>query len=401
MYPSKTITFDYAPEEQDFIYLDEAATSWPKPPEVLETVLHSMMRAGTPSRSSHKKALEASRALSSSRRIVAEALGVSEIENLTFQPGCTQALNMLIKGIVKPGTRVLLSPFEHNSVTRPLYRMAREQGVELIKIPINAEGVVKLSALMDLLKEHPGASVVCQHASNVSGAIQPVGDLADLVHKYGARVIVDGAQSAGHIPFDFDMMQVDGWACPGHKGLRGPTGVGIAIMDDSVEVEPLLEGGTGSGSEEATEPLYARPEAYEVGTQNLPAIEGLAKAVSLIAPHIHERRKVEDEYCRLMMSGLQEIDGIHILGPQLGSPRVPVVSFVVEDVSSEYIASILDRNYHVAVRSGLHCAPSAHEVYGSLFTGTVRASFSADTPREWIEDFPGMVKEIVSQKSII
>ncbi len=401
MYTSQDIFIKYAPEESGIIYLDDAATSWPKPPEVIETVANSMMRAGSPSRSSHTQALEASRALTRSRRICAEQLGVAEPENLVFQPGCTQAINMLVKGLVKPGSRVLISPFEHNSVTRPLYRLQKEMNIELIKIPVNAEGGIKLASLMDLLKEHPGATVVCQHASNLSGAIQPVGDIADLVHKYNAKIIVDGAQTAGHIPFDFDMMMVEAWASSGHKGFRGPEGTGIAIMSSSEDFTPLVEGGTGSGSEEGPDLEHVRPDAYEAGTLNLPGIEGLAKAVELICPHIPERRRIEDEYCRIMISGLQEINGLHIIGPQLGSPRVPVVSFIVEGVSSEYIASVLDRNYKVAVRSGLHCAPSAHEAYGSLLTGTVRASFSADTPKDWIVDFAGMVKEIVTQQRII
>lgn len=387
--------------DDDLIYLDEAATSWPKPPEVIEAVAQSLMRAGSPSRSSHTHALEASRALAKARRVCAKYLGVSNPENLVFQPGCTQALNMLIKGIVTPGSRVLISPFEHNSVTRPLYRLKAEKQIELIKIPVNAEGCIKLSALMDLLEDYPGATVICQHASNVSGAIQPVGDIADLVHKYNAKIIVDGAQTAGHIPFDFDMMMVEAWACSGHKGLRGPAGTGIAIMSEQEDFIPLTEGGTGSGGEEGPDVKDIRPDAYEAGTVNLPGIEGLAQAVEIVCPQISERRKVEDEYCRIMISGLQEIDGLHIIGPELGAPRMPVVSFIVEGVSSEYIASVLDRNYKVAVRSGLHCAPSAHEAYGSLLTGTVRASFSADTPREWVEEFPGMVKEIVTQQKIL
>ncbi len=388
-------------EHDDVIYLDDAATSWPKPAAVIEAVTRSIERPGTPGRSSHTQALRASREMAHARRVAADFFSVHDSSNVVFQPGCTAGLNMLLKGLVNPGTRVLISPLEHNSVTRPLYRLSRDFQVEVVKIPTSDDGTIRLSALRKILSGSPVEVMAVQHASNVTGTIQPLGDIVDVAHEYGVKVIVDAAQTAGHIPIDFPLLEADALVCSGHKGLLGPTGVGLVVMDENLETTELIEGGTGSGGERSHEPFHSRPEAYEAGTPPLASIEGLCAGMEfLMAEGIDQRRTKETELVHSLMEGLLAIEGLRILGPGLGMPRVPLVSFVVEGVNPEIVAARLDREYGIATRSGLHCAPSAHERMGTLETGAVRMSLSADTPPAWIDSAVDATRAIVQDERL-
>jgi selenocysteine lyase/cysteine desulfurase len=378
------------------IYLDNAATSYPKPPEVIEAVLAALRLAGNPGRSSHASARLAAKNMELARLEIARFLGVEQPQRIVFQPGATQAANLFLQGSLKAGDRVLVSAAEHNAVTRPLSRLAKA-GINVEKIPCSTSGVIKLDAAEALLNDGPTAMVICQHGSNVSGAIQPIAELTQLANQSGARIIVDGAQVAGHIPVSLDDLGVDGWFCSGHKGIPGPQGVGILYKRDDFNPAALIAGGTGSGSADWDEDCTLEPECFEVGTPPFALIMGLAAAARCLddrqvviesgttavfdgdsaaadlacTTNKHERYLTEH-----LHRGLLDTPGVTVLGPELSSPRLPLVSFVAEQLSPDTIAHHLDVDYGIAVRAGLHCAPNAHEVLGTINTGAVRLSLN-------------------------
>lgn len=353
------------------IYLDHGATSWPKPPEVIEAVAQALTRyGGNPGRGAYRLALGTARAIHESRRDVAALLGVADARNLLFSSGCTEAMNLVLRGILSPGDRVVTTSVEHNAVARPLNTLA-EAGVFVEVVDTDEDGVVDPDAVEAALRVGPARAVVCQHAGNVTGAIQPVADLADVAHAHGALLLVDGAQAGGHLAVDLATLGADAWACSGHKGLLGPQGVGVLYLAPGCEPAELVAGGTGSGNSE--EPLQprVRPDRYEAGTPNTPGILGLGAAARLIAAEGERQRATEKALTRRLHVGLLEL-GFRVLGPGPDEPRVPVISAVHPRVESDRLAFALDRRYGVAVRAGLHCAPWAHRTLGTLDTGALR-----------------------------
>jgi len=356
------------------IYFDHAATSWPKPPVVVEAMSHALTDlGGNPGRGAHSMAIEAARAVHAARRDVAALLGVEDTKNLLFQPGCTQAMNLVLFGLLKPGDRVIACPTEHNAVARPLNVLA-SRGVEVVLAEADETGLVDVGAVEALIAESPTRAVVCQHAGNLTGAIQHVGDLADVAHDHGALMLVDGAQAGGHLAVDLSTLGADAWACSGHKGLLGPQGVGVLYLAPGCEPDELIFGGGGGGESEHPIGSRARPDRYEAGTPNVPGIVGLGAASRWLAAHADEQRRHESELVGRLMAGVRAMPGYRVLGPVLGEPRAPVVSIVHESAQADRLAFALDRRYGIAVRSGLHCAPWAHRTVGTLETGAVRLS---------------------------
>lgn len=354
-------------------YFDHAATSWPKPPEVMEAVAHALTEAGgNPGRGAHRLALAAARTIASARGSVSRLLNVRDERDLIFTSGCTHGLNLVFKGTLRPGDRVLVSGVEHNAVVRPLALLA-EAGVEVVRVPADAEGRIDADDFEQLAAADPVRMIVCQHASNVTGAIQPIGDLADIAHARGAALVVDGAQAAGHMVVDLAALGADAYAVPGHKGLLGPQGVGALYLAPGFEPEELLQGGSGGRSEETRQPLV-RPDRYEAGTCNTPGIAGLGAGAEFLLAHGEELRATERALTRSLHEGLAAIPGVRVLGPPVGEPRAPVVSIVHERTSPDEIAFALERRYGIAVRAGLHCTPWTHETVGTLETGAVRFS---------------------------
>lgn len=365
---------DTASTARRTVYFDHAATSWPKPPGVAEAVTHAITDlGGNPGRGAYAMALDAARAIHSARREVAGLLGVADPAHLIFQPGCTHALNLTLFGLIKPGDRVVAGPAEHNAVARPLNVLA-QGGVDVVLAPTDDAGYVDVDAVEALVAEAPTRAVVCQHAGNVSGAIQPVGDLADIAHHHGALMLVDGAQAGGHLPVDLSTLGADAWACSGHKGLLGPQGVGVLYLAEGCEPTELVVGGTGQG--ESEHPIGPRvlPDRYEAGTPNVPGIAGLGAAAAWLRANGEEQRAHEAALLKRLLAGLSAIPGYRVLGPAIDEPRVPVVSVVHEHAQSDQLAFALDRRYGIAVRSGLHCAPWAHRSLGTLGTGALRLS---------------------------
>ena len=356
------------------VYFDHAATSWPKPPEVLSAVERALAElGGNPGRGAHRLAIDAARSIHGARRDAAALLGVADAKNLLFQPGCTQAMNLVLFGLLVSGDRVVACPTEHNAVARPLNVLA-SRGVEVVLAPADEAGYVDPDAVEALGSAAATRAVVCQHAGNVTGAIQPVADLADVAHEHGALMLVDGAQAGGHLAVDLATLGADAWACAGHKGLLGPMGVGVLYLAPGCEPSELVVGGTGQGESEHPTGTLVRPDRYEAGTPNVPGIVGLGAAARWLREHGDEQRAHEAALTRRLLDGITALPGYTVFGPSAGEPRVPVVSVVHERVPADQLAFALDRRYGIAVRSGLHCAPWAHRTLGTLETGAVRLS---------------------------
>jgi selenocysteine lyase/cysteine desulfurase len=316
-------------------------------------------------------ALSASRAIHEARRNCAALLGVPNTRDLLFQPGCTMACNLMLKGLLMPGDRVVAGSMEHNAVARPLAHLAR-LGVDLEIVKADSTGFIDPDDIERAVRFAPTRAVVCLHASNLTGTIQPVGDLTDIAHEHGALMLVDGAQGAGHLEVDLAALGVDAYATSGHKGLLGPQGVGLLYLAPELAVEPQVEGGTGGGGSESAEMPAERPDRYEPGTANTPGIVGLGGAAEFVAVHGADQREKEAALVRRLHEGFLEIGGFRVLGPPPGVPRVPVLSVVHESVEADRIAFSLDRTYGIATRAGLHCAPWAHDTVGTLGCGAVR-----------------------------
>ena len=374
-----------APGPARTVYFDHAATSWPKAPGVAEQMQRALLElGGNPGRGAYRMAVDTARAIHAVRRDAAEFLGAPDSKDLLFQPGCTQGLNLALFGLLAPGDRIVACPSEHNAVARPLNVLA-QRGVEVVFAETDEAGYVDPDAVLALVSEAPTRAVVCQHAGNVTGAIQPVADLADIAHEHGALMIVDGAQAGGHLPVDLGTLSADVWACSGHKGLLGPQGVGLLYLAPECEPTELVFGGTGQGESELPVGPTHRPDRYEAGTANVPGIVGLGAAIRWLAENGEAQRASEAALMRRLLEGIGNIGGYRVLGPAPGEPRVPVVSVVHERAQADQLAFALDKRYGVAVRSGLHCAPWAHRSLGTLESGALRLSVGRGLTEEDVD----------------
>ena len=361
------------------IYLDHAATSWPKPPAVIQAMQVAMEEsAANPGRGSHAMAVKASRVLFESRMQLAKLFCVRNANDIVFTNNTTLALNMAIKGFLQEGDHVVATMVEHNSVRRPLEYLKRTLGITVDYVRVNGQGELNLHDVEVALRQ-PTRLVVCTHSSNLLGSILPVEEIGALAHKHGAIFLVDAAQSAGILDIDVERMNIDMMAFPGHKGLLGPQGTGGLYIAPYVDLEPLIHGGTGSQSEEKEQPSV-RPDRYEAGTPNTVGIAGLQVGVQKVIELTTERiYRHEWNLTQQLMDGLVDIAGVTLLGPNKGDPRTGIVSFVVDKYDSSEMAFRLDREYGIAVRAGFHCTPLAHYAVHTEESGAVRASVGVDT----------------------
>jgi len=379
------------------IYFDHGATSWPKPQEVLDAVASALTECGgNPGRGVHALGLAASRMIFGARTDLAAFLGVADSRDLIFTSGCTAGTNLMLKGLLRPGDRVVVSSMEHNAIARPLNVLAAA-GVTVDVVDADETGLIDADRMEAAVKAKPTAAVVCQHASNVTGTIQPVGDLADIAHSAGAVMLVDGAQGAGHLRLDLGVLGADAYAVSGHKGMLGPQGVGALYLSPGIDPVQLVEGGTGGGSSESPTQPQSRPDRYEAGTPNTPGIGGLGAATRFLAVHAEDQRAEEARLARRLAEELSAIRGIRVIGAAPSEPRVPIVSVVHERMPADQLAFALDRRYGIAVRAGLHCAPWAHRTLGTLETGAVRFGIGFGNTDDDVDAAVAAVDEIVSE----
>lgn len=354
------------------IYLDHGATSFPKAPGVSDAMVRFLARdAGNPGRGGHRLTVAASRSIESARERVADLLGCDP-ERTLLGPGATFWLNTVLAAWLGPGDRVVTSSLEHNSVMRPLRRLQRDRELDVVIAKgMRADAVPEPEEIRRLVADSDTRLVVLSHASNVTGAILPVADIAEAIAP--VPVLVDGAQTVGSVPVDFDRMGVMAFACSGHKGLLGPPGVGLMLLADGVDLEPLVRGGTGSRSESEEMPAHL-PDRLEAGTPNGPGIVGLGAACTWLADRRVERIcDHEHQLVGRLAEQLQEIQRVRLHGWQDQRPRIGILSFTVDGCDGGELAAWLDRERGLMLRSGLHCAPAAHRRIGTFPDGTLRA----------------------------
>lgn len=358
------------------LYLDQAATSWPKPPQVLEAMASFLRDIGAnPGRSGHRMSVEAGRVVYRAREAIAELFAVHDPLRVVLTPGATFALNLALQGLLRPGDHVVVGPMQHNSVMRPL-RALESSGVRLTVLPASPHGELDPAWVADAIRPET-VLVVLNHASNVCGTLQPVAEIGEIVRRAGRLLLVDAAQTAGAVPIPMEEMGIDLLAFAGHKGLLGPTGTGGLVIGERVPLErlrPLTFGGTGSRSEEEFQPAFL-PDKFEAGTQNAVGLAGLEAALRYLKEEGVERvRAREEALTAQLLEGLRRIPGVVVYGTGRAEKQVAVVSFNIVGRSCSEVAELLDERYDIACRPGLHCAPAAHRALGTFPAGTVRFS---------------------------
>lgn len=378
------------------IYLDNAATSWPKPESVYHAVDIAMREhGGNPGRSGHKMSLEASKIMEETRYLLARLFNVQAPDRLIFTLNTTEAINLGLKGILKPGDHVIAGSMEHNSVARPL-ELLKKKNVEVTKVSVSPVNGINPADLEKAIKPNT-KMVVINHASNVTGTINSIKLIGEICHRYGIIFLVDAAQTAGTTPIDVQNMKIDLLAFPGHKGLLGPQGVGGLYIAPQIDLLPLIEGGTGSESQSLLQPSFS-PDRYESGTPNIPGIAGLGAGVKFILEEGLEKIQYkENALMNRLIKGLNTIPGLIIFGPQQLQERAAVISINIEKFDSLNAAIILDQAFNIAVRAGLHCAPDAHATIGTLEKGTIRISLGYFNTEEDIDSILNALPRIAGE----
>ena len=375
------------------IYFDNAATSHPKPPAVIEAVTRALTETNAnPGRSGHPAAIEAARTVLDCRERLAALLGAADPMSVVHCFNCTDALNLAIKGSLRVGDHVVATQLEHNSVLRPLYALARRNRITLTLVSPRPDGFVDPEDIRDALTPRT-ALTVCTHASNVTGAIQPVAAIGQVARAAGVRYLIDGAQALGGLPVDVNALGCDLYAFPGHKSLLGPQGTGGLYVAPGLVLNPLREGGTGTDSHSLAQP-DALPERYESGTVNLPGIAGLAAGCGYAASRLSQIMMHERELTQALWEGLAALEGVTLYSPAQEAGRAGIVCFNVGDRPSAQVADALARR-SIAVRGGLHCAPGAHRFLGTLDRGAVRASLGHANSFEEVEQFLSAVRQLL------
>ncbi|MBI5886349.1 MAG: aminotransferase class V-fold PLP-dependent enzyme [Deltaproteobacteria bacterium] len=374
--------------KQARIYLDNAATSFPKPQSVyarIDEILRVI--SGNPGRASHRMALEASRVIFRAREAAARLINAPDSARIAFTKNTTEAINIGLKGLLKPQDHIVTTSFEHNSVVKTLSHL-ETLGVTVTKVRPDAFGVINPAAV-DKAVTAKTKAVCMTHASNVFGAIEPVAEVGAICRKRGVIFMVDGAQTLGALPVDVEAMHIDVLAAAGHKSLFGPQGTGFIYVRQGLELPPIIHGGTGE-----IDTVLEMPERLECGTMNTPGVGGLGAGIEFILNQgVKEIRRHEESIIRQLLEGLAPVKGVNILGPATAGERVSLVSFNINGIAPAEVGRRLDEDYGVMVRTGAHCAPEAHREALTYPDGAVRVSpgyFS--TPAE-IDEFLRAIRE--------
>lgn len=358
------------------VYLDNAATSWPKPEAVYRAVDDYQRRLGAPAgRSSYTEASEAERLVTACRQKVARLIGAADPKRIVFTQNGTDSLNIALHGLLRPGDHVVTSVCEHNSVLRPLRFLAEHRDVTVSYVPCGATGIVDPDEVRRAITRQTKL-VAILHASNVTGSIQPVAQIGRTAKEHGADLLVDAAQSLGYLPIDVSELGCDLLAAPGHKGLLGPLGTGVLYLSPGIDQRllPLRQGGTGTRSDEDVQPS-SLPDRYESGNLNMPGIVGLeAGASHLLVAGIGPSREHQTQLTAHLLDGLAGLSAATIYGSRNLAERVGVVSLNVEGYDPRELASLLDAQWSIQTRAGIHCAPRMHQALRTAPAGTLRLS---------------------------
>lgn len=367
------------------IYLDNAATTLHKPPQVIDAVVRAMTAMGNAARGAHGGALEASRTVYNARVKLARLFGCPRPDHVVFTANSTEALNTAISGLIRPGDHVVTTDCEHNSVLRPLYRLAEERDVVLDFLTADRQGRVACEDLESLLRPNTRA-VVCTHASNLTGNVLDVARIGEMAHRRGALLIVDASQTAGALPIDMEAMGIDVLCFTGHKGLMGPQGTGGLCVRPGVEIEPWKAGGSGVHSYDRHQPREY-PTRLEAGTLNGHGIAGLSAAldflqeVGLEAIEAKERALMDRFY-----RAVSAMEGVTVYGDFSQARRSAIVALNIRDYDSAAVSDELSETYGIATRPGAHCAPRMHQALGTTDRGAVRFSFSWFNTQEEVDE---------------
>lgn len=375
------------------IYLDNAATTLHKPPQVAEAVLHAMTTMGNAARGAHSGALEASRTVFGTREKLARLFACQRADHVVFTANSTEALNIAISGLIHKGDHVISTDCEHNSVLRPLYRLEEERGVALDFVPADRRGLVDYADFERLMRPDTRA-VVCTHCSNLTGNILDIGRIAGIAHSRGALLIVDASQTAGTVPIDMQALGVDVLCFTGHKGLMGPQGTGGLCIRPDVEIDPWKVGGSGVHSYDRHQPREY-PTRLEAGTLNSHGIAGLSAALDVILERgVADIQRAEHALMQRFYDGVRGISGVTVYGDFSAPERGAIVALNIRDYDSSAVSDELAVTYGIATRPGAHCAPRMHAALGTTEQGAVRFSFSCYNTEQEVDAAIAAVRAI-------
>lgn len=377
------------------IYLDNGATSFPKPPAVAQAMLQYMTEVGASiNRGVYGSAQAAGMTTLMLREGLCRLFHHSDPTHCVLTAGNTIGLNMVLRGWLRPGDHCLVSSVEHNAVMRPLHDLA-EQGITFDRIPCDRDGHLNPADIPALIRPNTRLLVMA-HGSNVSGAVQDAMAVGAICHEHGIPFVLDAAQTAGHWPIDFEAMHLSALSVPGHKGLMGPSGIGALLLSDDFakKLTPILTGGTGSASDSEAQPDYM-PDKFESGTPNLPGIYGFHAAVDFILDTgVEALQERERQLTKYFLDKLRDVKDIRLAGPWDLENRVGVISVDFAQVDNAEAAYRLEQDYGILTRCGLHCAPSAHKTLGTFPQGTVRFSVGHYTTEAEIDTAVQAIAEI-------
>lgn len=379
----------------DILYFDNAATTWPKPPETLQAMIrYQETVGGSPGRSAHRLSIEAARIVYDTREAAAELFGINDPFRVVFTKNATEGLNIAIQGLLKPGDHCVTSGMEHNSVMRPL-RAMETRGVTLSVVPCKNDGTLNPSDVEAAIRPETKL-IVLIHASNITGTLMPVTEVGAMARRHGIPFLVDAAQTAGALPIDVEAMNIDLLAFTGHKSVFGPQGTGglYICKDLDKRIAPLMMGGTGSRSEFEEQPDFM-PDKYESGTQNAIGLAGLGAGIAFIRnAGVEAIREKEMTLTQAFLEGAGNVEGVRLYGPQEVAKRTAVVSFNIDGMVPSETAMRLDEDYGILCRPGLHCAPLAHRTVGTFPQGTVRFSFGYYNTLDQVQQAVQAIEEI-------
>ncbi|SNR99110.1 cysteine desulfurase family protein [Anaerovirgula multivorans] len=376
------------------VYLDNAATSFPKPPQVAKGVYDFMINIGaTAGRGAYQRALESDRSVYEARKSITRLFHYNNPSRVIFTSNVTESINLVINGMTKEGDHIVTSSLEHNAVWRCIKTLERDRGVSISTVPCTVEGYTNAGDVEKAIQKNT-TLIVFNHASNVIGTLQPIREIGAIARKYKIPFLVDSAQTAGVYPISIKEDNIDFLAFTGHKSLLGPMGTGGLIVNWDGKIYPMKSGGTGGDSAYPYQPDYF-PNCLETGTPNVAGIVGLREGIEFILQEgIEKIFKKEKELIAYTLEKLQEIKGITIYGPKDCEKIIGVISFNLKKIPAEEVAYELDQRYGIMVRAGLHCAPTIHKIIGSNLIGTVRIGIGYFNEKKDIDRLIKALKEI-------